>query len=65
MKYDFFEQLTDAGERTGRIAIGLAGVEPQRSTGSRWYRSISSAPRYLSNSLEAKVKAEGVVIGRY
>ncbi len=64
MTFDFFEELTNGGERTGRIAVARAGKEPLRAGQSQWYRVTSTTPWYLSNSLDAKVRLEGVVIGR-
>jgi hypothetical protein len=64
MKFEIFDELDAGGRLTGRWAVAKAGLAPKDEGSCRWHRSPQSDPSFLSNSLEAQVQRDGVVIGR-
>jgi hypothetical protein len=64
MKFEMFDELDTGGRSTGRWAVAQAGLKPEDKGSCRWYLRQSSTPAFLSNSLEAQVRRDGIVIGR-
>jgi hypothetical protein len=63
MKFEIFDELDAGGRSTGRWAVAKAGLEPKDEGSCRWYLRQSSTPSFLSNSLEARVQRDGIVVG--
>jgi hypothetical protein len=64
MKFETFDELDAGGRSTGRWAVAQAGLKLKDEGDCRWYLRQSSTPIFLSNSLEAQVQRDGIVIGR-
>jgi hypothetical protein len=63
MKFEMFDELDAGGRSTGRWAIAKAGLKPDDEGACKWCLRPSSDPSFLSNSLEAKVRQDGIAIG--
>jgi hypothetical protein len=63
MKFKIFDELDAGGRSTGRWAVAKDGLEPKDEGICRWYLRQSSTPSFLSNSLEALVQRDGIVVG--
>ncbi|MDA9503966.1 hypothetical protein XI09_04020 [Bradyrhizobium sp. CCBAU 11386] len=64
MKFEIFDELDVGGSATGRWAIAKEGLRPADEGTRRWHQRVSSTPSYLSNTLEGRVRRDGVVIGQ-
>ena len=64
MTFEMFDELDAGGRSTGRWAVAQTGLKPKDEGSCRWYLRPSSTPAFLSNSLEAQVRRDGIVIGR-
>ena len=64
MKFETFDELDAGGRSTGRWAVARAGLKPKDEGDSKWYLRQSSTLAFLSNSLEARVQRDGIVVGR-
>jgi hypothetical protein len=62
MKFEIFDELDEGGRATGRRAIAREGLIPPNEGSRKWYQRVSSTPSYLSSSLEARVRRDGIVI---
>lgn len=63
MTFEMFVELDAGGRSTGRWAVAQADLKPKDEGSCKWYLRQPSTPAFLSNSLEAQVRQDGIVIG--